>query len=130
MKFYQYVFYTFYRWALALKTDKVPVFKSLLSLAIIEFVNVFSIFVFIEIQVKENIIPANMAKINIAILILALFGINYMVLVSNGKMKKIKERFRNESLKKRKTNQILIGSYVILTFVIFFTLMYFKSKTL
>jgi predicted transporter len=128
MRIYQYLFYTFYRWALAIKTDKVPIFKSLVSITFVGYLNIFSIFVIAEIKLKRNIVPVNMSKLNLAFFILFLLAINYIILVNNGKLKKIKERFKDESPRNRKTNQILVGCYVLLTFVLFFSLMYLKSK--
>ena len=128
MKFYQYIFYAFYSWALFLKTDKVPVFKALLSLVIVEFINIFTILVFFEIRLKRIIIPVNTSEYNIVVLVLILLGVNYVILIKNGRLKKIKERFMCESPSNKKTNQIIVGCYVLLTFVIFFFSMYIKSK--
>lgn len=129
MKLYQYFFYTLYRWALHIKTDKVPVFKALLSLVIIQMINIETLLICIEIYLKKVLVPVDIGEFKIVIIILVLLGMNYIILLRNGKLKKIIDRFKNEHKRNKQINQVLIGCYILLSFVLFFFLIYLESKT-
>ena len=113
MKYYNYLFYKFYKGAFSIRESGDPEFRAIFGLGITEGINFYSIMQIIIYFVYENQIKTPILLLALtAILILIL---NYFLFIYKDKYKKIIDEYKNESDKRRKIGTLLTWSYVLVT---------------
>lgn len=120
IRFYKYVYYRFYSWNL--KTwgkEDFPQWNALLGVSFMMFLNLGLLGLLLQ-AFGINIFRRNeLPKKELIVIMVGLFILNYFLFINNGNYLTYTKEFKQETLKKRKTNTFLIWLYVVLSFALF-----------
>ncbi|MEQ6122698.1 hypothetical protein AAON49_00690 [Pseudotenacibaculum sp. MALMAid0570] len=125
---YAFIFYKLYK--IAQKTEKkwnanarTPVTISIYSLLMLQFLNLLTIFALFTRGLK--LIPSlTLTKETGLLSALFLYIINYLAFVRGKKYIEIETRYDNDTQSQKNFKTVLFWLYVVLTFVLFYTILY------
>jgi len=118
MRYYNYIFYKFYKGAYFINNSGDPEFRAIFGLAITEGINFYSFMQLIIYFIYENQIQTPIILLAIAAILI--LSVNYFLFVYKNKFKKIIEEFKNESDKSRKIGTLLTWSYILVSLALLF----------
>ncbi len=99
MKTYRYIYYRLYRWIEVLGWEDDPKISALLLFTANIILNIFTLAVFIQTFFIGNLIPRGIPNTSIIVFSVLMLGINYMLLLSDGRFKEIVKEFQGEPRK-------------------------------
>jgi len=122
---YEFIFYMLYKYAA--KSEKgwetgrgIPHWIGVFSLSCLLFINIITCVVIVYHYFPFSI---SLTKYHALSLILLLYYINYVIFIKHRKYLKLVKKFSNHFMNKKVLQEIFFWSYIILTFVLFFTIL-------
>ena len=124
---YYYIFYRLYK--MAQKTEKqwspnmrTPVAVAFFSIAILQFINLLTLFVILKHGIQLDI-SIELSKEKVILVGIVILLINYYIFIRNKNFSNIETRFDEDSSKSKNLKKMLFWIYIVLTFVLFFTVL-------
>ena len=126
MKLYKYLYYRLYSWNLRQwGKEDAPHWNALLGVSFMMFINLTTIGLLIELMGFNVLLNQKLPTIGIIVIMIIVLIFNYHRLVQNGKFKLIAKEFSKETTKRKRYTAVLLWLYVILSFALNFTILYF-----
>ncbi|MBI5019834.1 MAG: hypothetical protein HZB59_00155 [Ignavibacteriales bacterium] len=123
-RFYKYVFYKLYRWAKILGLDSTPEWTAMITVSIFLILNILTFLALINLCVEHNFrLPFDSLPKQIIIFVAYLIAL-YFVFIHKKKYIEIEKQFKEETMEEKKRGAIYTLLYIILTFGLFFLIMY------
>lgn len=119
MKFYKYLIYKLYSWALRRENDT-PVFNVIITLTFVHFVQLFTIYMVLLKYMPEISIFNVEKKIYLYIFGVAFIVLNYFILYNKKRWETYLQEFKNESEKESRKGKIIVLGYLIGSILLFF----------
>ena len=120
MNIFKYLYYRLYSWNL--KTwgeNDFPQWNALFGVSFMMFLNLGFFGLLLQLFGLNIFLRNELPKKELIIIMISLFIINYFQFIHKEVYKSIVKELKNESLKKRKINTILLWLYFILSFALF-----------
>ena len=117
------MYYRLYAWNLRVRGKKdLPQWNALFAVTVVMLWNLFFLIgvilgLFFEINIFD--LYENTPKKYIIIMIFVSYGINYFVFMHKGKYKVIGEKYKDEPLRKKRINMVLLYLYALVSFALF-----------
>lgn len=120
MTFFKYLFYRLYSWNLKKwgKND-IPHWNALFGVSFMMFLNIGLIGLLLQLFGIKIFLREKLPKIEIVLIMVSIYIINYFLLINKNKYKLIVAEFKNEDLKDRRIKTIVLWLYLILSFGFF-----------
>jgi hypothetical protein len=117
MNIFEYTYYQVYEWNLRKWGAKdVPEYKAMYILALLMFLNVCTIGLFLD---KIGVIKfLSWPKFSIILVLVGFCLIAFYNFVYNGKFKTIEKKYKGESLSERKNHTFMMWAYIFLSFIV------------
>ena len=114
---------------MAQKTEKqwspnmrTPVAVAFFSIAILQFINLLTLFVILKHGIQLDI-SIELSKEKVILVGIVILLINYYIFIRNKNFSNIETRFDEDSSKSKNLKKMLFWIYIVLTFVLFFTVL-------
>ena len=129
LKLYKYAFYIFYSWSYKLhRNEESHHITAFFSLTFLVYINILSALLILNIAFNLSEYKLSVSKIEIALCFLLTVVPQYYLILYKRKYLKILEEFAVESPKKLRRRKIAIWVYIIISFLLLFSVVLFKMR--
>jgi hypothetical protein len=129
MKFYQYLYYRLYDWYLNTFGERQrPKTSALFIVSTLITFNIGTIAALLQGLGIIDIVNNRLSTSNIIIFATIIWGINYYLLIYNGKTEQIVERFKKDTTQRNLRNILFLWLYGIGSIVVFFLALMIAKK--
>jgi hypothetical protein len=129
IKLYKYLYYRLYTWNLRIWGEKdLPQWNAMFGVSFMMFMNICTIGFLLEVFGFIKIFDRQIPKIIVIIVMLIIFIVNYFQYIHNRGYNTITAEYKNEAVKRKKWNILLIWGYALLSFILCFTTMALLHK--
>lgn len=122
---YEYIFYKLYKYSLRSERlwgtgHQIPQWLAIFYISVLAFFNLITLFVIINHFLVINITFSRLHGFIIAIIF---YSVNYFLFLKGKRYKKIAEKLDKDTKRSKILKDILFWVYVVMTFVLFFTIL-------
>ncbi len=128
MNLFDYLYYKLYRATLHGSLRDIAAFATTCYFSLLIFLNIFVAGVFLR---KVDFLPFFLHnKVQVVIFICLFIALNYFLFVHSGRYKQIIKHYEHESESNRKTGNLIVWIYVLISFLLIFVVAFYKPGKL
>lgn len=124
----RYLFYKILIAIWAIRKSDTDEWTSLFFVTTIIWMNIQTLFSIAEYLAGHNILQLS-SEIQVLLFFVPLLTANYLILIYDGRSKKILNTFKSESSENRTRGNLYIATYVAVSFILLFSITFMRIKT-